>query len=110
MGMLAAPGLVRLLALGFQDIAGKVGLTAELTRIMFPYLLFIGLMALVMALLNAVRVFAAPAFTPVLLNASIISCALLGARHSDTPERWFALGVLLGGMLQLGFLLPFLLK
>jgi putative peptidoglycan lipid II flippase len=107
-GTLAAPGLVRLLAYGFAGIQGKLDLTADLTRIMFPYLLFIGLTALAGAILNSYRVFAAPAFTPVLLNLSIISFALLAASRSPAPATWFAVGVLVGGGLQLGFLLPFL--
>jgi putative peptidoglycan lipid II flippase len=110
LGTLLSPALVRLLAYGFADISGKLNLTADLARIMFPYLLFIGLTALVMALLNSVRVFAAPAFTPVLLNASIILFALLAARQAEEPAYWFAVGVLVGGALQLGFLLPFLLR
>ncbi|MCZ6600870.1 MAG: murein biosynthesis integral membrane protein MurJ [Acidobacteria bacterium] len=110
LGVLFSPTLVRLLAFGFTEVPGKLDLTAGLTRIMFPYLLFIGLTALVMALLNAVRVFAAPAFTPVLLNLSIITFALLAARESTHPATWFAVGVLVGGSLQLGFLLPFILR
>ncbi|MFQ5767032.1 MAG: lipid II flippase MurJ, partial [Acidobacteriota bacterium] len=82
LGILAAPWLVRLLAMGFRDIEGKMDLTVQLTQVMFPYLIFIGLAALAMAILNSVGVFAAPAFTPVLLNLSIISAALLFARKS----------------------------
>jgi putative peptidoglycan lipid II flippase len=110
LGTLFSPSLVRLLAYGFTDISGKLDLTADLARIMFPYLLFIGLTAMVMALLNSVRVFAAPAFTPVLLNTSIILFALLAARQSEEPAYWFAVGVLVGGFLQLAFLLPFLIR
>ncbi len=110
LGVLGAPWLVRGLAYGFTGIEGKIPLTVSLTRLMFPYLFFIGLTALAMAILNAERVFAAPAFTPVLLNASIIAAALLFARHSPEPATWFAVGVLVGGALQMGFLLPFLLK
>jgi putative peptidoglycan lipid II flippase len=109
-GTLAAPGLVRLLAYGFGGITGKLDLTVDLTRIMFPYLLFIGLTALAGAILNSYRFFAAPAFTPVLLNASIISFALLAASRSPAPAYWFAVGVLVGGALQLAFLLPFLAR
>jgi putative peptidoglycan lipid II flippase len=110
LGVLAAPGLVRILAYGFTGIEGKLGLTADLTRIMFPYLFFIGLTALAGAILNSFRVFAAPAFTPVLLNLSIITFALALARFSPNPAFWFAVGVLVGGALQLGFLIPFLAR
>jgi len=110
LGILFSPSLVRLLAFGFTQVPGKLDLTVGLTRIMFPYLVLIGLTALVMAVLNAVRVFAAPAFTPVLLNLSIITFALFAARHSEKPATWFATGVVVGGCLQLGFLLPFILR
>ena len=109
-GVLAAPGLVHLLAYGFTSIEGKIPLTIRLTRIMFPYILFIGLAALAMAILNSLRRFAVPAFTPVLLNVSIIVFALVFARHSDNPAFWFAIGVVVGGFLQLLFQMPFLLR
>ncbi|MFQ5669893.1 MAG: murein biosynthesis integral membrane protein MurJ [Acidobacteriota bacterium] len=109
-GILLAPELVRFLALGFEGVAGKLDLTVQLARIMFPYLFFIGLAALAMAILNSLGLFAAPAFTPVLLNLSIIAAALLFARHSQHPAFWFAIGVVVGGGLQLVFQIPFLVR
>ncbi|MFQ5719407.1 MAG: murein biosynthesis integral membrane protein MurJ [Acidobacteriota bacterium] len=109
-GVLAAPALVRLLAYGFTGIEGKIPLTIRLTRIMFPYLLFIGLAALAMAILNSLRRFAVPAFTPVLLNLSIITFALVFARGSAHPAFWFAIGVVTGGSLQILFQIPFILR
>ena len=108
LGVLLAPLLVRALALGFGGIEGKLELTAGLTRLMFPYILFIALAALAMAVLNARGSFAVPAFTPVLLNLSIIGAALLAARQAAQPAWWFAVGVLVGGALQFLFQVPFL--
>src|SRR5947209_3629063 len=65
LGILAAPGMVGVLAPGFHDDTAKLALTALLTRIMFPYLLFISLAALAMGVLNSLRAFAAPALSPV---------------------------------------------
>jgi len=105
-GVLFAPGLVRAMAYGFVGIEGKEALTVHLTRLMFPYLFFIGLSALLMAILNALDSFALPAFTPVLLNLSIIACALGFARRLEEPADAFAWGVLIGGFLQLVVQMP----
>ncbi len=72
LGVLAAPALVYLLASGFAQTPGKIELTADLIRIVFPYILFVSLVSLAGGVLNVYRRFAVPAFTPVLLNLSII--------------------------------------
>ena len=66
LGVLGAPIIVSVIAMGFADDPEKYALTIQLTRMMFPYLIFIGLSALVMGILNSVRSFAAPAFAPVI--------------------------------------------
>ena len=76
-GVLAAPWLVYALAAGFARTPGKVELTAELIRIVFPYILFVSLISLAGGVLNVFRRFAIPAFTPVLLNVSIIGARRL---------------------------------
>jgi putative peptidoglycan lipid II flippase len=101
LGVLAAPWLVYLLASGFARTPGKVDLTAALIRIMFPYILFISLVSLAGGVLNVYRNFAIPAFTPVLLNLSIIGAALLLAPHIDPPIAALAWGVAVGGVAQL---------
>src|SRR5438477_12196419 len=100
-GVLAAPWLVYLLASGFKDTPGKVELTAELIRIMFPYALFISLVSLAGGVLNVYRKFAIPAFTPVILNLSIIGAAVFVAPHVDPPIMALAWGVAIGGIAQL---------
>jgi putative peptidoglycan lipid II flippase len=103
LGVLAAPWLVYLLAGGFAQTPGKVALTAEMIRVMFPYILFISLTSLAGGVLNVYRRFAIPAFTPVLLNVSIIAAALYLAPHVDPPIVALAWGVLFGGIAQLAF-------
>jgi putative peptidoglycan lipid II flippase len=101
LGVLAAPWLVYLLAAGFAQTPGKVELTAELIRIMFPYVLFISLISLAGGVLNVYHRFAIPAFTPVILNLSIIGAAIFVAPHVDPPIMALAWGVLVGGVAQL---------
>ncbi|HEX8012518.1 MAG TPA: murein biosynthesis integral membrane protein MurJ [Casimicrobiaceae bacterium] len=101
LGVLAAPWLVYLLAGGFVRTPGKVELTADMIRIMFPYILFISLVSLAGGVLNVYRRFAIPAFTPVVLNVSIIGAALFVAPHVDPPIVALAWGVAIGGVAQL---------
>jgi putative peptidoglycan lipid II flippase len=110
LGVLFSPTVIRLVAFGFSRSPEKWDLTVSLNRMMFPYLFFIGLAALAMAVLNSLRSFAAPAFTPVLLNVSIITAALVLGRRMEEPAYGFAIGVLVGGFLQLAFQLPFLAR
>jgi putative peptidoglycan lipid II flippase len=100
-GIFAAPWLVYALAGGFARTPGKVELTAELIRIMFPYILFISLVSLAGGVLNIHRNFAIPAVTPVLLNVAIIAAAIFVAPHVDPPIVALAWGVAFGGVAQL---------
>jgi len=101
LGVLAAPWLVYLLASGFARTPGKVELTAAMIRVMFPYILFISLVSLAGGVLNVHRRFGIPAFTPVLLNVSIIGAAIFLAPHVDPPIMALAWGVAVGGVAQL---------
>ena len=101
LGILAAPWLVYALASGFARTPGKVELTTELIRIMFPYILFVSLVALSGGVLNVHRRFGIPAFTPVLLNLSIIGAAIFVAPHINPPIAALAWGVAIGGVAQL---------
>jgi len=100
-GSLAAPWLVYVLAGGFARTPGKVELTAEMIRIVFPYILFVSLVSLAGGVLNVFRRFAIPAFTPVMLNLSIIGAAIFLARYVDPPIVALAIGVAIGGLAQL---------
>jgi putative peptidoglycan lipid II flippase len=82
-----------------------------LNRIMFPYIYFIGLSALAMAILNCFRVFGTPAATPVLLNLSIIAASVAAvSRHFSSPAVSLGVGVLVGGALQFLILVPQLVR
>jgi len=108
LGIALSPILVKIIAPGFKGIEGSWDLTANLTKIMFPYIFLVSLAALAMAILNSFQKFFVPAFTPVLFNLAIISVALLSARKAEEPAIVFAVGVVLGGVLQLAFQIPFL--
>ena len=101
LGVIAAPVLVWLIASGLARNPEAFELAAIMTRWMFPYILFMSLVALAAGVLNTYRRFAVPAATPVLLNVSFIACALLLAPHLDRPIMALAFAVLIGGVLQL---------
>lgn len=107
-GWLAAPLLVRIMAPGFVEHPGQFGLTVLLTRIMFPYVFFVGLLALAMGILNSLEHFAAPALAPILLNIAMISAVFLIAPLSGEPTAGLAAGVVIGGVLQLALQIPVL--
>ena len=94
-------------ARGFAADPEKLALTVELTRYMFFYLLFISLAAIMQAVLNSFKVFGPSSFTPILLNVSIILCVLLLSSFFSKPVYAFALGVMLGGLAQLVFQVPY---
>ncbi|MBF0619618.1 MAG: murein biosynthesis integral membrane protein MurJ [Candidatus Omnitrophica bacterium] len=102
-GILCAPWVVRLVAPGFADEPGKVGLTVHLTQIMFPYLIFIGLTALFSAIQFTYGSFAMPAFGPCLLNIVLIVTTLGAVYWMKEPVMGLAWGVILGGVLQCYF-------
>ncbi|MET0103882.1 MAG: murein biosynthesis integral membrane protein MurJ [Sedimenticola sp.] len=111
-GVLGAPLLVSLFGGGFLargDMA-TFWLTSDMLRITFPYLLFISLAAFAGGILNTYNRFGVPAFTPVLLNLSLIGSAFWLAPLMDTPIKALAWGVLIAGIVQFAFQLPFLHK
>lgn len=91
-----------------EAAAYKFVVASDMLKITFPYLWFITLTALSGAILNSIGKFAVAAFTPVFLNVSIISCALFLSPHLDQPQFGLAIGVLIGGILQFAFQIPFL--
>lgn len=106
LGVVAAPVLVYISAPGFAADTDKFELTVALTRITFPYILFMSLVALAGGILNTWSRFALPAFTPVLLNLSFIGMALFAAPWFDPPVMALAWAVFIGGALQLALQLP----
>ena len=106
LGLLAAPWLVRAIAPGFVSDPHKLELTVVLTRIMFPFLLFIGLAALTMGILNSLRSFRAPALASSAFNVCVIATTVGLAPWLSEPVIAVALGVLVGGLAQLAVQLP----
>lgn len=109
-GVLAAPWVIHLAASGFAKTPGKFALAVELTRITFPYLLLISLSSLVGSILNTWNRFTVPAFTPALLNVAMIAGGLFLSPYFAEPITALAISVVIGGVLQLGFQLPFLYR
>ncbi|MGD9389021.1 MAG: murein biosynthesis integral membrane protein MurJ [Thioalkalispiraceae bacterium] len=108
--VLASPILVMVFAPGFIGQPEKLELTAQMLRVTFPYILFISLTALAAGVLNSYGRFAIPAFTPVLLNLSLIACAIWLAPHMSVPVTALAWGVFIAGIAQLGFQFPFIYR
>jgi len=109
LGIIFSPGIVRVFAPGFSD-TDLVLRTVSLNRVMFPYLLMVGIVAFSMGVLNSRRYFFAPAFSPVLLNVGFIVGALTLSKLFDQPLYGLACGVLLGGLMQLLLQIPWLVK
>ncbi|MCP4665889.1 MAG: murein biosynthesis integral membrane protein MurJ [Deltaproteobacteria bacterium] len=110
LGILFSPWIVRMQAFGFGGSGPKYELTVLLTRITFPYIFLISLVALFMGILNSLRHFAAPAAAPILLNVGIIGAAYIISDCFAAPIVGVAIGVLIGGMLQVALQIPWLLK
>ncbi len=110
LGILLSPVIVRVMAPGFADSPDKLELTVLLTRILFPYTFFICIVALSMGILNALGHFAAPALAPVFLNLGIIFSAVILCPRLEVPSVGLAVGVLIGGVMQLVLQVPFLVS
>ncbi|MDQ5887911.1 MAG: putative peptidoglycan lipid flippase, partial [Pseudomonadota bacterium] len=110
LGIIAAPWIIYVTAPGFAASPAKFDLTVQLLRITFPYILFISLASLAGSVLNTYSQFSIPAFTPTLLNISFIACSLLLAPYFQPPVLVLAWAVFIGGILQLGFQLPYLAR
>ncbi len=109
-GMIAAPIVVLAIATGLKSDATAFDASVMMTRIMFPYIGFMSLVALAGGVLNTWREFRIPAFTPVLLNISFIVAALFVAPQLEQPIYALAFAVFVGGVFQLGIQVPALIK
>ena len=101
-GVIGAPWVVMAMASGLTNPARAAEFDAAvwMTRLMFPYIICMSLVAFASGVLNTWRKFAVPAFTPVLLNLSIIGSSFLLAGHLNQPIYSLAIGVTIGGMAQ----------
>ncbi|MBL8268698.1 murein biosynthesis integral membrane protein MurJ [Steroidobacter sp.] len=111
LGVLAAPLIVYICAPGFAaKEAGQYELAVEMLRWTFPYLLFVSLTALAGGVLNSYQRFALPAFTSVVLNVVMILFAAWLSPYFERPVVALAVGVFVGGLLQVFIQLPALIK
>ncbi|MFC3863749.1 murein biosynthesis integral membrane protein MurJ [Alcaligenes aquatilis] len=102
-GILAAPWVVSAMASGLTapERQTEFGAAITMTRMMFPYIICMSLVAFASAVLNTWSRFAVPAFTPILLNLSMIGASLFLVQYMDTPIYALAVGVMIGGLAQL---------
>ncbi len=101
--ILFAPAIVRVMAPGFTEDAAKMQTTVDLTRIMFPYLVLIGMTALFSSIQFTYGAFMMPAFGPCLLNVALIASTLMAVFWMKEPVYGLALGVVVGGVMQFVF-------
>lgn len=109
LGIVFSPWIVPVFAYAFHVTPGKFETTIVLNRIMFVYIGLIGISALAMGVLNSFHRFAAPAFAPVLLNLSVIGFSFLSG-YFPNPAVAMAVGVVVGGVLQVAIQIPFLIR
>jgi putative peptidoglycan lipid II flippase len=112
LGIIFAPYVVKVVAWGwaYRDEHDKYLLGVTLTRIMFPYLFFIGLAALCMGMLYSLRYFLTPALSPVMLNVMTITAVVLSLKLLPQPILGVGIGVVLGGLFQFLIQMPGLRK
>ena len=110
LGIIFSPLIIRLIGHGFISDPRQFALAVFLNRLMFPYIFIISLGALCMGILNSFRRFASPALSPVMWNLSIVAAALGLRSFFAEPITALAIGVLIGGVLQLSLQWPFLQK
>ncbi|GAB7521173.1 murein biosynthesis integral membrane protein MurJ [Paraburkholderia sp. 2C] len=110
LGVVAASWVVLVVASGLRTDGDAFPLAVTMTRIMFPYIVFISLTSLASSVLNTYKHFSMPAFAPVLLNVAFIFAAVFVAPHLRTPVYALAWAVIAGGILQFIVQLPVLKK
>ncbi len=112
LGALGAGLIVSVFAwVGGEPIAPEaLKLTTDLTRWMFPYIALVSWAAVAQGILNTFKIFWVSATTAVLLNIAIIGAALMFASGMEEPAFAFAIGVLVGGVFQFGFQIPYVYR
>jgi putative peptidoglycan lipid II flippase len=108
LGVVFAPLLVRILAPGFLQDPEKFKIAVFLTRVIFPYIFFLGLVAYSKGVLNSLNYFVTPAFAPVILNIAIILSLLFLCPYIGI--KGVVVGIILGGVFQVIMQLPPLYK
>jgi len=109
-GVFCSPWIVQLIGYGFNQVPGKIELTDQLNRLMFPYIGFVSVLALLTGILNVRGHFFLPSLSPLFLNLTMIISAVTMGHLFSQPIFALAVGVLLGGIVQLLLQYPVLLK
>ncbi len=104
------PYVVEVLAPGFVGDEGKIELAVTLSRITFPFLLFISIVSFQSGILNSFNKFAAPASAPVILNLTMVASAFVFHNLGPTPAHGIAFGITLAGILEILWLHYFIRK
>ncbi len=104
------PTFVGLIAPGFVENKEKIELAINLTRITFPFLLFVSLSSFFAAILNSHNKFAVASAAPIILNLVLISILVFGKYLGDELIYFLSYGVSAAGLLQLIFLYRFVKK
>ncbi|MEI6970769.1 MAG: murein biosynthesis integral membrane protein MurJ [bacterium] len=121
-GIVISPVIVHITNFGFHQVPGKFQLTVDLTRMMFPFIIFVSIAAVLMGILNSRFVFGIPASASTVFNFVTIVAGIGLALLFDPQDSWrhprftenalygLSLGVLLGGMAQAAMQLPTLFR
>ena len=104
LGVILCPLLIRFFGMEEFDE------TVFLTRLMFPFLIFVSVAAFFQGILNSFRIFAPSGFAPILLNIVTILCAYLLSPYTQNPARAMAIGILIGGFMGAAIQLPFIIR
>jgi len=111
LGYLATPWLIdTFFASQMDEASGQVELTIRLTQVLFPYLAIVSVAAILQAGLHAHRLFWPSTTTPILLNLAVILCAVFTKDFFPNPAYAFAMGFVVGGVIQVLFQLPFVFR
>jgi putative peptidoglycan lipid II flippase len=109
-GLLLAPWILRFMAPGYESGSGQMAMTLVLFKIMMPYLWVILLISLCMAVLTVLGNFWVPGATPLVFNLVVILFTLLAPGYFDVPVMGLAAGVVFGGVVQLAFQVPLMIR
>ncbi|MFN2357492.1 MAG: murein biosynthesis integral membrane protein MurJ [Desulfotignum sp.] len=109
-GVLLAPWILQVMAPGFVPGGEQFSLALVLFTIMVPYVWIIMVISLCMGVLNTLGNFWLPGMTPLVFNLVVILFTLFATGYFDIPVTGLALGIIFGGLVQLGFQVPFMVR